>query len=202
MALEERTVEFDEGQTGSNPGKTPESRPPPKLELKEEDQAGSDPGQSHVAQAGPNHCNNAQKHSLTISFTQKEPGKANVETELNPLVTVPIRQASSSVPPLSTPIINLSPPKPVSHPDHITLYEALEVFMQRENNDELHASLTKSRKRRRDDQDPPPPPPKDSDRSKKKKHDYDVSASKQPLVQKSSAWKTSNLREALPVLHA
>ncbi|GKE42477.1 hypothetical protein Tco_1469761 [Tanacetum coccineum] len=44
VALEERTVEFDEGQTGSNPAKTPESQPPPKLELKEEDQAGSDPG--------------------------------------------------------------------------------------------------------------------------------------------------------------
>ncbi|GKD98048.1 hypothetical protein Tco_1381945 [Tanacetum coccineum] len=68
--------------------------------------------------------------------------------------------------------------------------------MQRENNDELHAELTKSRKRCHDDQDPPPPPPKDSDRSKKKKHDFDVSASKQPPIQKSSAWKTSNSREA------
>ncbi|GKF41402.1 hypothetical protein Tco_0124744 [Tanacetum coccineum] len=28
MALEERTVEFDEGQAGSDPGKTPESQPP------------------------------------------------------------------------------------------------------------------------------------------------------------------------------
>nr|GFC14284.1 hypothetical protein [Tanacetum cinerariifolium] len=54
VALEERTVEFDEGQVGSDPGKTPESRPSPELELKEEDQAGSDPGQSHVVQAGPN----------------------------------------------------------------------------------------------------------------------------------------------------
>nr|GEW35021.1 histone deacetylase 14 [Tanacetum cinerariifolium] len=49
VTLEERTVEFDEGQDGSDPGKTPESRP-----LPEEDQAGSDPGQSYVAQAGPN----------------------------------------------------------------------------------------------------------------------------------------------------
>nr|GEV68063.1 hypothetical protein [Tanacetum cinerariifolium] len=37
---------------------------------------------------------------------------------------------------------------------------------------------------------------KDSDRSKKKKHDFDVSASKQPPVQKSSALKTSDSREA------
>ncbi|GKF39052.1 hypothetical protein Tco_0119113, partial [Tanacetum coccineum] len=36
------------------------------------------------------------------------------------------------------------------------------ITMQREINDELHATLTKSCKRRPDDQDPPPPPPKDS----------------------------------------
>ncbi|GJU68483.1 hypothetical protein Tco_1254742 [Tanacetum coccineum] len=83
-----------------------------------------------------------------------------------------------------------------SHPDHSTLYEALEASMQRDNNDELHAELTRSRKRRPDDQDPPPPPLKDSDQSKKKKHDSDVSASKQPPVKKSSAWKTSDIREA------
>ncbi|GJR96430.1 retrovirus-related pol polyprotein from transposon TNT 1-94 [Tanacetum coccineum] len=56
----------------------------------------------------------------------------------------------------------------ISHPDHITLYEALEVSMQRDNNDKLHEAVATSRKRRRDDQDPPPPPPKDYDRSKKK----------------------------------
>ncbi|GKE71468.1 hypothetical protein Tco_1529540 [Tanacetum coccineum] len=65
-----------------------------------------------------------------------------------------------------------------SHPDHTTLYEALELSMQRENNDELHAELTKSQKRRRDDQDPPPPTLKESNRSKKKKHDSDISALK------------------------
>ncbi|GKA26271.1 hypothetical protein Tco_0712380 [Tanacetum coccineum] len=54
VALEERTVGLDEGQAGSDPGKTPESRPPLKREFMEEDQAGSNPGQSHVAQAGPN----------------------------------------------------------------------------------------------------------------------------------------------------
>ncbi|GJT20449.1 retrovirus-related pol polyprotein from transposon TNT 1-94 [Tanacetum coccineum] len=50
----ERTVELDEGQAGSDPGKTPDSRPPPEREYIEEDQAGSDPGQSHVAQDGRN----------------------------------------------------------------------------------------------------------------------------------------------------
>ncbi|GJY51655.1 hypothetical protein Tco_0442502 [Tanacetum coccineum] len=65
-----------------------------------------------------------------------------------------------------------------SHPDHTTLYRALEVSMQCENNDELLEALATSRKRCRDDQDPPLPPPKDSDQSKKKKHDSDASASK------------------------
>nr|GEU68449.1 hypothetical protein [Tanacetum cinerariifolium] len=83
-----------------------------------------------------------------------------------------------------------------SHPDHATLYEALEVSIQHENNDELHEALATSRKRRRDDQDLPLPPPKDSDRSKKKRQDSDASASKQPPVQNSSAWKTSGTREA------
>ncbi|GKC06560.1 retrovirus-related pol polyprotein from transposon TNT 1-94 [Tanacetum coccineum] len=51
--LEEKTAEIDEGQAGSDPGKTPKSRPPPERVLMEEDQAGPDPGQSHVAFAGP-----------------------------------------------------------------------------------------------------------------------------------------------------
>ncbi|GKD57794.1 hypothetical protein Tco_1291181, partial [Tanacetum coccineum] len=43
-----------EGQAGSDLGKTPESRPPLKRVLMEEDQAGPNPGQSQVALAGPN----------------------------------------------------------------------------------------------------------------------------------------------------
>ncbi|GKB23359.1 hypothetical protein Tco_0862760 [Tanacetum coccineum] len=315
VALEERNFEFNEGHAGSGPGKTLESRPPP-----EEDQAGSDPGQSHVAQAGPNP---EPMHEDFISIvypkvheslkltTEKQVHIENPPSSSKTLSSMKNLKdaftfASSSVPPLSTPIIDLSPPKlaspPVqepiftttttttttipsppppplqsttdpdlairvsvlekrsadfdqknklqeketqalasrvyklenhhmyskidkqvnevvkedvhnalqaplrerfrdlsefqmkeilhdrmfesnsyrSHPDYTTLYEALEVSMQRENNDELHTELTKSRKRCRDDQDPPPPPPKDSDRSKKKKHDFDVSASKQP----------------------
>ncbi|GJW56741.1 hypothetical protein Tco_0103472 [Tanacetum coccineum] len=47
-------VEEVQGQARSDTGKTPESRPSPEREFMEEDQAGSNPGQSHVAQAGPN----------------------------------------------------------------------------------------------------------------------------------------------------
>ncbi|GJZ45154.1 hypothetical protein Tco_0592750 [Tanacetum coccineum] len=52
--LEEKTAEVDEGQAGSDPGKTPESRPPPERILTEEDQVGPNPRQSHVALTGPN----------------------------------------------------------------------------------------------------------------------------------------------------
>ncbi|GKG20386.1 hypothetical protein Tco_0380187, partial [Tanacetum coccineum] len=51
--LKEKTVEIDEGQAGSDPGKTPESRPPPEQVFMDEDHAGPDPGESRVALAGP-----------------------------------------------------------------------------------------------------------------------------------------------------
>ncbi|GJR96973.1 hypothetical protein Tco_0269147 [Tanacetum coccineum] len=136
MAFEERTVELDEGQAGSDPGKTPESRPPPKRILMEEDQAGSNPGQSHVHTTDEHiHIENPLSSSESLSSmknlddaltfgdqflndkpTKEELGKANVETNVESMVTIPIRQASSSAPPLSTPIIDLTPPKPVSPP--------------------------------------------------------------------------------------
>ncbi|GKD07705.1 hypothetical protein Tco_1187390, partial [Tanacetum coccineum] len=46
--------------------------------------------------------------------TDDEPSKLNVEAEVVSMVIVPIYQASSSVPPLSTLVIDLSPPKPAS----------------------------------------------------------------------------------------
>ncbi|GJX35597.1 hypothetical protein Tco_0247154 [Tanacetum coccineum] len=44
VVLKEKTFKLDEGQAGSDPGKTPESRPPPKHEHMDEDQAGPNPG--------------------------------------------------------------------------------------------------------------------------------------------------------------
>nr|GEW53060.1 hypothetical protein [Tanacetum cinerariifolium] len=46
--------------------------------------------------------------------TEDEPGELNVDSKVVSMVTVPIHQASFLVPPLSTPNIDLSPPKPVS----------------------------------------------------------------------------------------
>nr|GEX54701.1 retrovirus-related Pol polyprotein from transposon TNT 1-94 [Tanacetum cinerariifolium] len=51
--LEEMTDGLDQGQAGSDPGRTPESRPLPEQVVMDEDQAGPDPGESHGALAGP-----------------------------------------------------------------------------------------------------------------------------------------------------
>ncbi|GJY51160.1 hypothetical protein Tco_0442007 [Tanacetum coccineum] len=51
--LEGKTDEIDEGQAGSDPSKTPESRPQPEYVRMEEDQAGPNHELSHVALAGP-----------------------------------------------------------------------------------------------------------------------------------------------------
>ncbi|GKF73392.1 hypothetical protein Tco_0219724, partial [Tanacetum coccineum] len=154
----DKTAEIDEGQARSDPGKTPESRPPPDDNKMDEDQARPDPRESHVALAGPDpepthdefianvypkvheslkfpayehviledppsstgtlsSMNNLEDaYTIGDQFfndksTEDEPGKLNVEAEVVSMVTVPIYQASSSVPPMSTPVIDLSPPK-------------------------------------------------------------------------------------------
>nr|GEW18384.1 hypothetical protein [Tanacetum cinerariifolium] len=163
QSTNERTINLDEGQAGSDPGKTPETRPLPEREFIEEDQDGPNLGQSHVAQAGRNpepmhkdfiaivylavheslkltteeqvHMENPPSSLRTLSsmknmddaFTfgdkflndkllKEEPRKANVETKVEYMVTVPIHQASLSAHPLSTLVIDLTPPKPVSPP--------------------------------------------------------------------------------------
>ncbi|GJT85396.1 hypothetical protein Tco_1067113 [Tanacetum coccineum] len=244
--LEEKTAKVDEGQAGSDPGKTHESRPPPKHTHMEEDQAGPNHGQSHVALAGPNpepmhedfvatmypqvheslkhpdeenvHLENPISSTGTLSsmknldnFTfgdqfiadkslEDEPRNANMETEVESMVMVPIHQASSSVPPLSTPVIELSTPKPdktvqgisskvftlelwdLPHKINQTVNEAVkEASMKGDNRDEFLAEKDKSRKRCRDDQDPPLPSTKESDQSKKKKQDSDASADEIPI---------------------
>ncbi|GJZ15090.1 hypothetical protein Tco_0550767, partial [Tanacetum coccineum] len=137
VALEETTIELDEGQARSDLGKTSESQAPPEIELMKEDLAGSNPKQRHMAQAGQNpepmhedfnatvyhvvhenlkltteehvYIENPPSSSGTLSLmknledpftfgdqflndksTEEEPGKANVENEVESMVTVPI----------------------------------------------------------------------------------------------------------------
>ncbi|GJR80331.1 hypothetical protein Tco_0151116 [Tanacetum coccineum] len=57
---------------------------------------------------------------ITDKSPEDESGNGNVDTEVESMVTVLIHQASSSVPPLSTLVIGLSPPKPLSTPPVFT----------------------------------------------------------------------------------
>nr|GEU40649.1 hypothetical protein [Tanacetum cinerariifolium] len=158
MVLKEKIAELNEDQVGSDPGETPESRPPPEHKHRDKDQAGPNPGQSHEAPLGPNpepmnadfiaamypKLHESLKHTTeehvylgnplslsgtlssmknlddAFSFddqflndkpTKEEPKKTTMETEAESMVIIPIHQASTSTPPLSTPIIDLSPLK-------------------------------------------------------------------------------------------
>ncbi|GJU14192.1 hypothetical protein Tco_1136588 [Tanacetum coccineum] len=107
LVLEEKTAKLDEGQARFDP----------------ENQAGPNPGQSYVALTGPN-PKPIHKDFVAIVYprffddnpTEEEPDKANMETKVESMVTVLIHQASFFVLTLSTPIIDLSPPKRVSSP--------------------------------------------------------------------------------------
>nr|GEW93109.1 hypothetical protein [Tanacetum cinerariifolium] len=118
--LKEKTDELDQGQAGSDPGKTPESRPQLEQEFMDEDQAGPDPGEPLSSSETLSLMKNLDDaytigdQFLNDKSTKDEPGKLNVDLEVVSMVTVLIHQASSSVTSLSTPIIDLSPPKPVS----------------------------------------------------------------------------------------
>ncbi|GJZ38645.1 hypothetical protein Tco_0585208 [Tanacetum coccineum] len=56
--------------------------------------------------------------------TEEEPYKANMETEVESMVIVLIHRASSSVPPLSKHVIDLTPPKPVSSTTQAPIFTA------------------------------------------------------------------------------
>nr|GFC75633.1 hypothetical protein [Tanacetum cinerariifolium] len=156
-------------EAGSDPGKTPESRPIPEQEFIEEDPAGPDPGVIRVALAGPNPEPTYEEFMANVyldvhgslklpvdehvileeplrssgilssmknlddaytfgdlflndKLIKYEPSKLNMDSEVVSMVMVPIHQASSSVPSLSTPIINLSPPKPVPATTHAPIF--------------------------------------------------------------------------------
>ncbi|GJZ22281.1 retrovirus-related pol polyprotein from transposon TNT 1-94 [Tanacetum coccineum] len=103
----------DEGQAGPNPGK------------QDEGQAGSNPGDATKSQPQPSHVNLLAplepcplfktlikiSASLIQFFVEKpheeEPGKTNPEAEVQSMVSVPIHQDTSSVPPMTTPVIDL-----------------------------------------------------------------------------------------------
>ncbi|GKD01594.1 hypothetical protein Tco_1171868 [Tanacetum coccineum] len=120
--LEEKTAELDQGQAGSDPGKTPESRPRLDQTLKkvvlkfptDEHVILKNPLSSSGALSSVKNLDDAYTNGdqlLNDKSTEDEPGKLNVEAKVVSMVTISIYQTSSSVPPLSIPVIDLSPPK-------------------------------------------------------------------------------------------
>ncbi|GKA87595.1 hypothetical protein Tco_0809359 [Tanacetum coccineum] len=108
--------EQDKGQAGSNPGDVAESQPQPShvenLKLLTEDQVILEEPASSTRT-----LSSLQNLDKDLSFTdqffvekpqEEEPGKTNAEAEVQSMVSVPIHQDTSSVPPMTTPIIDLT----------------------------------------------------------------------------------------------
>nr|GEX21672.1 hypothetical protein [Tanacetum cinerariifolium]GEY10237.1 hypothetical protein [Tanacetum cinerariifolium] len=100
--------------------------------------------------------------------TEDEPGKLNVDSEAVSMVIVPIHQASSLIPPLSTLIIDLSPHKPISSTTQAPIFIA--------------TPMTTTRTR------PLPPPPPQQSTS-----DSELAARVTLLEHKLAAFKKKNI---------
>nr|GEU31063.1 copia protein [Tanacetum cinerariifolium] len=119
VALKKRIVKVDEGQVGSDPGNTLESR-----SSQDENQAGSNPEQSHVALAGPNPKPMHKDFIDTIYLKVHESLKYTTEEHVfleNPpsssetLLSIKnLDDAFIYDPPFSTPVIDPTPLKPIS----------------------------------------------------------------------------------------
>nr|GEX66187.1 ribonuclease H-like domain-containing protein [Tanacetum cinerariifolium] len=73
--------------------------------VQDKGQAGSSPDEEFTTTAYPNVQENLK---LPTEDQEKEPKKTNDESEVQSMVTVPIHQDTSSVPPMTTPVLNLS----------------------------------------------------------------------------------------------
>ncbi|GJR34606.1 hypothetical protein Tco_1210290 [Tanacetum coccineum] len=104
--LKDKTTEIDKGQAGSDP------EDPPTLT----ETLSSMKNLEDAYTIGDQFFNDQS--------TNDKPGKLNVEAEVVSMVTVLIYQASSSVPPLSIPIIDLSPPKLAPSTTQVPIFTA------------------------------------------------------------------------------
>nr|GEY02046.1 hypothetical protein [Tanacetum cinerariifolium] len=92
--LEENTIDLDQGQARSNPGKTPESRPLPEHEFIEEDQAGQNPGEPLSSSGTLSSIKNLDDaytfgdQFLNDKSTEDELGKLNTDSKVVSMVTV------------------------------------------------------------------------------------------------------------------
>nr|GFB63636.1 hypothetical protein [Tanacetum cinerariifolium] len=160
--LEEKTSKINEGQTGSDPGKTPESRPPPERALSSRIFTLKLRDLPHKINQTINEVIKEAVHVALQAFLRdrfRELPKADMKEMLHQRMF-----ESGSFKTLL---------------EHEALYEALKASIECANRDEFLAKKDKSRKRRRDDQAHSPPLP-DSDLSKNKRHNSEASGSKQP----------------------
>ncbi|GJR27021.1 hypothetical protein Tco_1103253 [Tanacetum coccineum] len=114
--LEEKTTELDQDQAGSDPGETHESRPLPEQPTHDEFMADLYPKiQESLKFPADEHVILKDPLSSTGTLsTEDKLGKLNVEAEVVSIVTLLIYQASFSVPLLLTPVIDLLLSKPAS----------------------------------------------------------------------------------------
>ncbi|GJW48379.1 putative reverse transcriptase domain-containing protein [Tanacetum coccineum] len=118
---------LNEGQAGSNPGDTAGSQPPPShvvhagpnlehMDLKTTDaltqHKPEQMDEEFTTTAYPNVQENLKLPTEDQFFIEKpheeNPGKKNAETKVQSMVLVPIHQDTSSVPPMTTPAIDLT----------------------------------------------------------------------------------------------
>ncbi|GJV91544.1 hypothetical protein Tco_1539357 [Tanacetum coccineum] len=120
----------DEGQAGPNPGEQDEGHAGPNPGTLDEGQAGSNPGDTTGSQPPPSHVvileepasstgtlSSLQNLDKDLRFTdqffiekphEENSRKTNAETEVQSMVSVPIHQDTSSVPPMTTLVIDLT----------------------------------------------------------------------------------------------
>nr|GEZ49951.1 E-beta-farnesene synthase [Tanacetum cinerariifolium] len=133
--LDRKTAEINEGQAGSDPGKTLESRPPPKYARMEEDQAGPNLGLSHVALSGPDPEPMHDDFVTTISTSSlRDRFKELPEADMKEILYHRMFESGSYKSLLK----------------YVALYEALEASMKRANRDEFLAKKDKCQKRHHD----------------------------------------------------
>ncbi|GJR20931.1 hypothetical protein Tco_0969458 [Tanacetum coccineum] len=121
------TRDQDKGQAGPNRGKQDKGQDGSNLEVID-DSTQQNPEQideEFTTTAYPNVKENLKlptKDQFLVEKPQEEePEKTNTESEVQSMVTVPIHQDTSSVPPMTTPVIDLTFPHPVSITVHAPL---------------------------------------------------------------------------------
>ncbi|GJV15549.1 hypothetical protein Tco_1360872 [Tanacetum coccineum] len=115
----------DEGQAGPNPGDQDEGQVGPNPGIQDEGHAGSNLDQVRLEEpaSSAGTLSSLQNLDKELSFTNQflmdksqedEPDKSNTKAEVQSMVTVPIYQDTSSVPLMTTPVIDLTMSQPVS----------------------------------------------------------------------------------------